>query len=136
MKDSVVRVLDEKEELIVDLIEELGFPRIDAILIAYLYGAGEATSRDMEIGGNLRQPEVSRSLRAMKQNGWVGKKHRIKTKKGRPRTVYSLSCSLDEIISDFEQSLRRESEAKWVSIQKLRELSSSEPQTYKQSGSA
>ena len=125
MKDAVIRVLDEKEQLIVDIMDSLGFPRIDATIISFLYGSGEATSRDIEIGGDLRQPEVSRSLRAMQEYGWVIKKNRVKKKKSRPQSVYSLAISLDEIIGDFEQLLCRESEAKWVSIQKLKELASS-----------
>jgi len=119
MKESAVQVLDERELTVVELLEGVGFSRQDAFLITYLYRAGEATSRDIEISGNLRQPEVSKSLQGLRENGWINEKNAKRTGKGRPYRLYSLSCSLDKLLADYELSISKESEMRRESIQRI-----------------
>jgi len=94
-------------------------------MITYLANVQEATSREIEIGSNLRQPEVSIAMRTLRLNNWVEEREIKKDGKGRPMKVYRLTISLPDIIKHFEEEKRRESEKTMESIEKLKELSRS-----------
>jgi predicted transcriptional regulator len=74
-----------------------------AALITYLADAKEATSRKIEMGTNLRQPEVSIGMRTLRQNKWVEERDIKVEGKGRPMKVYKLSMPLDSIIQHYEE---------------------------------
>lgn len=93
-----------------------------ASLITYLADANEATSREIEMGTNLRQPEVSIAMRAMRQNKWVEERDIKAEGKGRPMKVYKLSVPLESIITFYEEEANRESAHAMESIQKLKQL--------------
>jgi predicted transcriptional regulator len=93
-----------------------------AALITYLANANEATSREIEMGTNLRQPEVSIAMRALRQNKWVEEREIKAEGKGRPMKVYKLGVPLESIINHYEEESNRESAHAMESIQKLREL--------------
>jgi predicted transcriptional regulator len=122
IKQTSVKVLDEKDLEIIAALRNIKVPRNVAALITYLADANEATSREIEMGTNLRQPEVSIAMRALRQNKWVEEKE-IKTEgKGRPMRVYKLNVPLDAIIQHYEEERNRESTKAMESIQRLREL--------------
>jgi len=77
-------------------------------MITYLANVEEATSREIEIGSNLRQPEVSIAMRTLRNNNWVEEREIKKDGKGRPMKVYRLTISLEEIIKHFEEEKRKE----------------------------
>ena len=66
IKQSTVRVLDEKDLEFVEALRSLNVPRNVAILITFLANANEATSREIEMGTSMRQPEVSIGMRALR----------------------------------------------------------------------
>jgi predicted transcriptional regulator len=59
MREGAVKVLDDRNIEFVHLLHSLGVQRNVAKVITYLAVAGESTSRDIERGSGLRQPEVS-----------------------------------------------------------------------------
>jgi predicted transcriptional regulator len=122
MKDSTVKVLDDKDLEFAETLRSLGVQRNVAILITYLANVDEASSRDIEMGSNLRQPEVSIAMRSLRDNDWVSEKEVRRGGKGRPMKVYSLLTPIDEIISHFEEEKQQESAQTMESIQKLKEL--------------
>ncbi|HII07767.1 MAG TPA: ArsR family transcriptional regulator [Methanotrichaceae archaeon] len=125
MKESTVKVLDDKDLEFAETLRSLGVQRNVAILITYLANVNEASSRDIEMGSNLRQPEVSIAMRALRENDWVSEKEVRRGGKGRPMKVYSLLTPIDEIIKHFEEEKQQESAQTMESIQKLKELISS-----------
>ena len=95
IKQSTVRVLDEKDLEFVDALRSLNVPRNLATLITFLANADDATSREIEIGTSMRQPEVSIAMRALRQNNWI-EEHEVKREgKGRPMKVYKLAVPID-----------------------------------------
>ncbi|MGC9514258.1 ArsR family transcriptional regulator [Methanocrinis sp.] len=122
MKESTVKVLDDKDLEFAETLRSLGVQRNVAILITYLANVDEASSRDIEMGSNLRQPEVSIAMRALRENNWVSEKEVRRGGKGRPMKVYSLLTPIDEIIKHFEEEKQQESAQTMESIQKLKEL--------------
>jgi predicted transcriptional regulator len=115
-------VLDEKDLEFIEALRNLKVPRNVASLITYLANTQEATSREIEVGTNLRQPEVSIGMRALRQNNWVEQRNIKAEGKGRPMIVYKLNVPIEKIIKYFEEERNRESAHAMESIQKLREL--------------
>ncbi len=123
MRQFSVKVLDDADREFVEVLRELGIPRNVASMITYLANVEEATSREIEIGSNLRQPEVSIAMRTLRNNSWVEEREIKKDGKGRPMKVYRLTISLGDIIRHFEDEKRKESAKTMESIEKLKELS-------------
>lgn len=123
MRQFSVKVLDDDDREFVEVLRDLGIPRNVASMITYLANVQEATSREIEIGSNLRQPEVSIAMRALRNNGWVEEREVKKDGKGRPMKVYRLIISLEEIISHFEEEKKMESTRVMENIGRLKDLS-------------
>ncbi len=103
-------------------MRSLEVPRNAAEIIIYLASMNEATSRDIEMGTGLRQPEVSIGMRTLRENNWVDEREIKREGKGRPMKVYSLSVPIDEIIKHYEDEKNRESASAMEAIQKLRKM--------------
>lgn len=126
MREEAVKVLDGLSIEFVHILQSLGVKRNVAKVITFLAVAGESTSREIERGSGLRQPEVSIAMQTLRGENWVREWDIKKTEgKGRPSKVYSLITPVDEIISHIEEERRKESAAAMESIQKLRDLASS-----------
>ena len=92
-------------------------------MITYLANTDEVTSREIEMGTDLRQPEVSIGMRTLRQNNWV-EEHDIKVSgKGRPMKVYKLGVPIEEIIKHYEEQKNRKAARSMQAIQRLKELS-------------
>jgi predicted transcriptional regulator len=126
MREGVAKVLDDDDHVFVDLLHSLGVQRNVAKVITYLAVAGESTSREIERGTDIRQPEVSIAMRTLRRENWVDEKD-VKSSegKGRPHKVYALNTPVDEIIRSIEDAKRKKSAEAMESIRKLKELVSS-----------
>jgi len=122
MKQTSVKVLDERDLEFIEALRNLNVPRNVATLITFLSNASEATSREVEMGTNLRQPEVSIAMRTLRQNNWVEERDTKKEGKGRPMKVYKIGVPIDSIIHHYEEESKRESAHAMMSIQRLKEL--------------
>ena len=94
-------------------------------LITYLANTNDATSRQIEMGTDLRQPEVSIAMRTLRQNNWVNERDVKAEGKGRPMKVYKLRVTIQEIIQHYEEEKNNEAAETMRSIQRLKELKSS-----------
>jgi len=122
MKQSAVNVLDEKDMEIIEALRSLGVPRNAAKLITCLANVTEASSREVEMATDLRQPEVSVAMRILRQNNWVNEREIKGDGKGRPMKIYKLSVPIEKIIKHYEDVKNSESTQAMESIQKLREM--------------
>lgn len=122
MREAVVGALNDDQLEMANILRRLGVQINVAKLITYLAAAGESTSREIEMGAGLRQPEVSIAMRTLRRENWV-REHDVKTEgKGRPHKVYALTTPLDEIIRLIEEDKRKDSAQTIESVQKLRAL--------------
>ena len=122
MRESTVKILDDKDMEFVETLRSLGVPRNVATLITFLANVEEASSREIEMGSDLRQPEVSIAMRTLRDNNWIEEKEIKREGKGRPMKVYSLRASIDEIIKHFEEEKLHESAQAMECIQRLKQL--------------
>ena len=123
MKDSEVKMLDEDDHIFIKTLSNLGMSRNIATTMAYLMNVDEASSREIEISTGLRQPEVSLAMKLMCNKSWVNMRSEKKPGKGRPMKIYSLTTSVDEIISYYEDKIYKESQATISAIKKVKVMS-------------
>jgi predicted transcriptional regulator len=122
MKSLSVNVLDKADEEFADTLIELGLKRNVAKVLTYLKNVKDVTSRDLEMGSDLRQPEVSIAMRELEELGWIGEREEKKPGKGRPYKIYKLETDIDSIIEHLESQKKKESQAMMASIKRLKEL--------------
>jgi predicted transcriptional regulator len=78
MKTIKLKQLDEKEEEIADALISLGMSRNAAMTLAYMQNANSATSLELEHAARLRQPEVSMTMRHLKERDWINEREEKK----------------------------------------------------------
>ena len=122
IKQTSVKMLDEKDLEFVEALRSLDVPRNVATLITYLANTNEATSREIEVGTSMRQPEVSIGMRALRQNNWIEQRNIKTEEKGRPMIVYKLSVPIEEIIQHYEEVKNSETAKTMQAIQRLKEI--------------
>jgi predicted transcriptional regulator len=122
IKQTSVKELDEKDLEFVEALRSLNVPRNVATLITYLANTDEVTSREIEIGSKLGQPEVSIGMRTLRQNNWIEERDIKSKEKGRPVKVYKLSVPIGEIIRHYEDVKNSESAQAMQAIQKLKDI--------------
>jgi predicted transcriptional regulator len=123
MKEAAFKVLDERELELIEALEAVGVRRNVATIIVYLKDLDEATSRDIEKGSALRQPEVSIAMRVLREKGWIAEREIKREGKGRPMKIYRLTMPIEDIIGHYEEIKRSESTRAIETIQRLKEIS-------------
>ena len=113
----------ERDEF-ASILMKIGLKRNVAKVLTYLAGVPEATSREIEIGSDLRQPEVSIAMREIRRLGWVAERDERNPGKGRPYRIYKLNRSLPDIVQYLESENAKEAERVMKQIEKLKSLKS------------
>jgi predicted transcriptional regulator len=113
----------ERDEF-ASMLMKVGLKRNVAKVLTYLAGVEEATSREIEMGSDLRQPEVSIAMREIRKLDWVSERDEKNPGKGRPYRIYKLNKSLAEIIEHLETEKAKESEMVMKHIERLKALKS------------
>jgi predicted transcriptional regulator len=125
MMASKVKILDDKDREFAETLQKLGVERNVSAMITYLMNVDKASSREIEIGTDLRQPVVSICAKTLRSNGWLEESGIKRNGKGRPLNMYKLKVSIDEIIKHLEEERIQESSRVMQSIQKLRQFATS-----------
>ena len=122
MRESTVKILDDKDMEFVETLRSLEVPRNVATLITFLANVEEASSREIEMGSDLRQPEVSIAMQELQRRGWVKKRDLKKKGKGRPAHIYTITTDLTKIMTTFEQEKLKEVESVKKDISELKNI--------------
>jgi predicted transcriptional regulator len=121
MKSKNVLYFTAAEEEFANLLIKIGIRRNVAKVLVYLAHTPEATSRDIERGTDLRQPEVSIAMAHMMEQGWVENRENKAENKGRPVKIYHLAQPIGEIMDTIEREKREEANNQLALIQQLRD---------------
>jgi predicted transcriptional regulator len=121
MKTRNVQYFTEKEEEFVNLLIDIGTKQSIAKVLVFLSNTAEATSRDIERGTDLRQPEVSIAMRYLAEQEWIKSRESKAESKGRPVKIYVLSKSNNDIMNSIEKEKKEEAKSQLALVQKLRE---------------
>lgn len=84
-----------------------GITRSAAKVLLYIAMEGSVQSTDIENDVCLGQSGVSAAIRELSHFGWLRITAVSSQTKGRPRHIYSLSKTLDEIVDDVEEMEER-----------------------------
>ena len=122
MKLEKVLTFTEKEEELADLLSEVGLKKNVAKVLVYLANTEEATSREIERGTDLRQPEVSIAMRTLSEKEWISNRESKAESKGRPVKIYNLAKPMPEIIDTLEKDKKEEIENQLEIIKKIRKI--------------
>jgi predicted transcriptional regulator len=120
MLTKTIQLFTEKEEEFVNLLIEIGTKRTIAKALVFLANTKEATSRDLERGTDLRQPEVSIAIKYLEDQGWIKSWKTPSDKKGRPVWNYALAVPVPEIMTSIEKQKRAEANTQLALIKKMR----------------
>jgi predicted transcriptional regulator len=121
MKPQHVMYFTEKETEFVNLLIDIGTRKNVAQVLVFLANASEATSRDIERGTDLRQPEVSLAMHYLIAQDWIKIRENKAEGKGRPVKIYSLSKPIDRIMNIIEKDKKEQAKQQLARVQKLRE---------------
>jgi len=123
---DTIDVSDQKvgRDEFASILIQIGLKRNVAKVLTYLATVTEATSREIEIGSDLRQPEVSIAMREIRRLDWVMERDEKNPGKGRPYRIYRLNKRLSEIVETLEAEKSKESERIMKQIEKLKSLKS------------
>ncbi|MGP8255295.1 MAG: MarR family transcriptional regulator [Methanoregula sp.] len=121
MKEQNVVLFTDKEEEFLNLLIEIGIRKTVAQLLVFLANTPEATSRDLERGTDLRQPEVSTAIKYLDDHGWITSREIPSDKKGRPKKTYSLAVPIKEIITAIEKNKKDEANHQLALVKKMRD---------------
>ena len=120
MREETVQYFSEKEEEFANLLMDIGTKRNVAKVLVYLINTKEATSRAIERGIDLRQPEVSLAIKYMAGQGWVTSKEIPSDKKGRPNKKYALAIPVKDIMASIEKNTRDEANQQLALVKKMK----------------
>jgi predicted transcriptional regulator len=108
MSQEKIQVFTEREEEFVDMLVTSGFSRKIAMVLVYIASTREVTSREIERGADLRQPEVSLALKNLMTRGWIKAREDTSAEKGRPFRIYTLAMPVSKILDAIEKEKKQE----------------------------
>ena len=120
MIEKTIQLFTEKEEEFVNLLIEIGTKQTIAKALVFLANTKEATSREIERGTDLRQPEVSLAIKYMAEQGWIKSDEIASEKKGRPVRNYALAIPVPDIMTSIEKQKKAEANNQLALIKKIR----------------
>jgi len=118
---KTIQIFTEKEEEFISLLTSIGTQKNVAKLLVYLAKLKAATSREIERGTDLRQPEVSIALKYLSRRGWIESHETPSEKKmGRPVKLWNLALPVGKILDIIGQETQNELKTRLDMVQKVR----------------
>jgi predicted transcriptional regulator len=74
LNESAAPDLKVERDEFASILMKIGLKRNVAKVLTYLAGVSEATSREIEMGSDLRQPEVSIAMREIRKLDWISER--------------------------------------------------------------
>jgi predicted transcriptional regulator len=111
----------EKEEEFANLLIEIGMKKNIAKVLVFLASTPEATSRAIERGIDLRQPEVSIAMKYLMDQGWIRSRVNPSERKGRPMKIYELAKLTTVIMDNIEKEKEKKANDQFALFRKLRD---------------
>jgi predicted transcriptional regulator len=119
MKQKTVQYFTKEEEEFANLLTDIGLKKNVSILLVFLAGTPEATSREIERRCDMRQPEVSLAMRYLTDKEWVKVCENSPTR-GRPQKKYSLAVPMKNILASIEGKKKRDTDTQLGLVRKMK----------------
>ena len=122
MREENIQYFTESEEKFANLLIDIGMKKNIARLLVFFANTPEATSRQIERGIDIRQPEVSIAIRYLTGQNWIACKEIPSERKGRPQKSYSLAIPLNDIIAAIEKEKEEKANNLLSRVNKMRDF--------------
>jgi predicted transcriptional regulator len=122
MRQESVQYFTDKEEEFANLLVTTGTKKNVAKVLVYFTRTPEATSKDIERGTDLRQPEVSSAMKYLVERGWFKSRESSVETKGRPMKAYEMVKSIREIMDAIEKEKKKEANDQLALVKKMRDF--------------
>jgi predicted transcriptional regulator len=122
MRTKKVQFFTEKEEEFVNILIRSGFTRKVAMALVFLVNTDETTTRAIERGTDMRQPEVSLAMKYLNGRGWVESREDGSANKGRPSKVYKLAMPVSKILDIIEKEKKDETKKQLTLLGKMKDF--------------
>ena len=120
VRTKQVTYFTKEEEELTNILVELGTKKNVAKALAFFAYTPEATSREIERGTDLCQPEVSVTMQYMSDRLWIKCRRRKAEILGPKLKVYELAKPLTDIMESIEKDAKRKTNDQLKLIKKLR----------------
>jgi predicted transcriptional regulator len=121
MRQERVQFFTEKEEEFISLLIAAGTRKNIALVIVFLANTPEGSSREIERGTDLRQPDVSLAIKFLTERGWIRVRDILVAHKGRPTKIYALAMPLSGIVDGIWKEKVDELKTHLAYVQKMKE---------------
>ena len=121
MRQEIIRYFTDKEEKFADLLIAVGTNKNVAKVLVFFASNPEATSREIERGADMRQPEVSMAMKYLKERGWIKISERSVETKGRPMKIYEMVKSIREIMDVIDTEKKKEAKEQIAIVKKIKD---------------
>lgn len=122
LKEETLMVMNSNERKMEAILIKREFPRSKARCMIFMLVMAEGTSKQIEYAMDLRQPEVSVSMKELVDEGIIKIVIVHAEKKGRPVHIYKLAKTKAAIIADMERKMNRDVERTVRNIAKLKKI--------------
>ncbi len=120
LREENVEYFTEKEEEFTSLLVEIGTKKTIAKVLVFLAGTPKASSRAIEHGTDMRQPEISIATKYLTDQGWIKSSEIPPENKGRPVKIYELAKPINAIMNSIEEEKKLEAKNQLALVKKLR----------------
>jgi predicted transcriptional regulator len=120
MIQKTIQLFTEKEEEFLGLLIKIGTQKNIAKLLVFLANTREATTREIEHGTDLRQPEVSVAVKSLARLGWIKSWEVPSERRARPNKKYSLAIPVTAIMDHIVRQKQKEVNNQLALIRKAR----------------
>jgi len=121
VRQETVEYFTDKEEEFANLLVEIGTKKNVAKVLVFLASTPKATSRAIERGADLRQPEISMAIKYLMGQDWIKSCESPSESKGRTMKVYELAKSITEIMGCIEKEKKIEANNQLARVKKIRD---------------
>jgi len=122
MEYTQIAQMDEKDNEIVNILTRIGMARNTAKVFVAIKELNNPDTRQIMQFTGIMQPQISVAVRQLINMGYVESKTEQTENRGRPISYFSLWKSIDEIISDIEETVQKKIDVEKQDIERLREL--------------
>lgn len=103
MKNISVMMLDDSDKQVIDALIGFGINRKLATVVVFLGDEKYHSSKQIESGAGLAQPEVSLGIGEATKHGWISRATTPSDRK--PVTSYRLAIPLASILTEIENDV-------------------------------
>jgi predicted transcriptional regulator len=120
LRTETIQYFTEREEEFADLLIAIGTKRTVAKLLVFLANVPQASSRTIERGTDMRQPEVSLAIKDLMDRGWINVRDDHSKHSGRPSKIYELAVPISKIMDHIEKEKNQEAKDQLALVKKIR----------------